>query len=76
MADDEGVPALLGDGEQVVTSGWFRNTGHVVLTVQPDNYPSARLEPDAATWLPADPHHPDLTACDEPPPAADTVTES
>ena len=57
------------------TSGWFRNDAPVVLTVLPDGYPSARLAPGEARWLPADPHHPDLTAC-EPPEAADTVTES
>lgn len=58
------------------TSGWFCNTSLVELTVLPAGYPSATLEPGAATWLPADPHHPHLTACDAPPPAADTDTEA
>lgn len=57
------------------TSGWFRNTDAVALTVLPDGHPSARLEPGDACWLPTDPHHPHLTRCD-PPVAADTTTEA
>jgi hypothetical protein len=58
--------------------GWFRNTAATPLTVLPDQYPSARLAPGEATWLPDDPHHPDLRRCDEPTPAegADDTTRS
>lgn len=51
------------------TSGWYRNRGPVAVTVMPDRYPSALLEPGDATWLPRDPQHPDLEACDAPEPA-------
>lgn len=55
------------------TSGWFRNTSATELTVLPDRYPSAKISPDEATWLPADPRHPNLERCDAPDgPAADT----
>jgi hypothetical protein len=56
--------------------GWFRNTGAVELTVMPDQYPSAKLAPGEATWLPDDPRHPNLERCDAPTPdapAADTA---
>ena len=57
------------------TSGWYRNTSPVDLIVQPDRYPSARLEPGEATWLPADPQHPNLEPCDAPPVVDDTPEE-
>lgn len=56
--------------------GWFRNTAATPLTVLPDRYPSARLEPGQAAWLPDDPRHPNLERCDAPDPdanAADTA---
>lgn len=59
------------------TSGWYRNDGAVVLTTQPHRYPSAVLKPGEATWLPADPQHPDLHPCDAPDTAAvDDITGS
>lgn len=39
------------------------------LTVQPDGYPSAYLEPDEAAWLPDDPCHAHMKPCDAPSPA-------
>lgn len=56
--------------------GWFRNTAATELTVLPDQYPSARLAPGEAAWLPDDPRHPNLERCDAPAPdagAADTA---
>lgn len=56
--------------------GWFRNTAATDLLAMPDHYPSKRLVPGEATWLPDDPRHPDLERCDAPAPdapAADTA---
>lgn len=55
--------------------GWFRNTATVPLTVIPDQYPAARLEPGEAAWLPDDPQHPNLERCEapEPTPAPDSA---
>jgi hypothetical protein len=58
------------------TSGWYRNDSLSVLIVMPDRYPSARLEPGQAEWLPADPQHPDLKPCDAPTVAAADTTRS
>lgn len=62
-------PAEL-DAPAPDTSGWYRNRAQTPLLVQPDQYPSTLLDPGAATWLPADPQHPDLEPCDAPPPSA------
>lgn len=79
MAADE-TPAEDAEAAEPDTSGWYRNTDVVELTVLPNGYPSATLAPGAATWLPHDPHHPHLEPCDEPEPeavaAADPETES
>ena len=53
--------------------GWFRNTAATNLLVLPDHYPSKRLAPGEATWLPDDPRHPDLERCDPPAPAAEAA---
>lgn len=58
------------------TSGWYRNRALVPLLVQPTGYPSTELAPGGATWLPADPQHPDLEPCDAPAPVpADADTK-
>lgn len=75
MAETEQAPELTPEPGPN-TSGWYRNSGAVALTVQPDRYPSAVLGPGDATWLPADPQHPDLKPCDAPPPVADDTTGS
>lgn len=64
-AETEAVPVPEPD-----TSGWYRNNSAVPLLVQPTGYPSKLLQPDKATWLPADPQHPDLKPCDAPAPEA------
>lgn len=67
--DAAAVEDAAGEPEPEPEPGWFRNTAKTPLTVIPDQYPAARLEPDEAAWLPDDPHHPNLERCEAPEPA-------